>query len=80
MATPASMAGAGGTPVKLISVLIPRFTMGRFVNNAWCQEASKPLSRHTWDNVIFMSPAMAKRMGFFVLEQGPVSQTTWKKT
>jgi MoCo/4Fe-4S cofactor protein with predicted Tat translocation signal len=79
MTMPASMGAAGGTPVEVIFRPDPTIYDGTFVNNAWCQEASKPLSRTTWDNVIFISPAMAKRMGFFVLEQGPVSETDLEK-
>ena len=72
-------AGGGGTPVEVIFRPDPTIFDGTFINNGWLQEASKPLSRHTWDNVIFMSPAMAKRMGFFVLESGSVNQSDLDK-
>ena len=35
---------------------------GRFTNNAWLQELPKPLSKLTWDNAAFISPATASRM------------------
>ncbi len=36
---------------------------GRFSNNAWLQELPKPMSKITWDNPIYMGPAMAARLG-----------------
>ena len=35
---------------------------GRFANNGWLQELPKPISRLTWDNAVFVSPAMAERL------------------
>ncbi len=36
---------------------------GRFANNGWLQEVPKPLSKLTWDNAVFLSPATAERLG-----------------
>src|SRR6185369_11078459 len=36
---------------------------GRFANNAWLQELPKPISKLTWDNAVFLSPATAARLG-----------------
>ncbi len=36
---------------------------GRFANNAWLQELPKPITRLTWDNAAFVSPATAARLG-----------------
>jgi molybdopterin-containing oxidoreductase family iron-sulfur binding subunit len=36
---------------------------GRFSNNAWLQELPKPMSKMTWDNPIYVGPAMAARLG-----------------
>jgi MoCo/4Fe-4S cofactor protein with predicted Tat translocation signal len=34
---------------------------GRFANNGWLQEWPKPITKLSWDNAAFMSPADAKR-------------------
>ncbi len=39
----------------------PAFHDGRFANNAWLQELPKPLTRITWDNLIWISPLLAKQ-------------------
>ena len=36
---------------------------GRYANNGWLQEAPKPLSKLTWDNVATLSIADAKQLG-----------------
>ena len=36
---------------------------GRFANNAWLQELERPVTKLTWDNVVFISPADAQRLG-----------------
>jgi MoCo/4Fe-4S cofactor protein with predicted Tat translocation signal len=33
---------------------------GRFANNAWMQEAPDPITKLVWDNVVLVSPAMAR--------------------
>jgi MoCo/4Fe-4S cofactor protein with predicted Tat translocation signal len=35
---------------------------GRFANNGWLQELPKPISKLTWDNAVFLSPATARRL------------------
>jgi molybdopterin-containing oxidoreductase family iron-sulfur binding subunit len=35
---------------------------GRFANNGWLQECPKPVSKLTWDNAAFVSPATAQRL------------------
>jgi molybdopterin-containing oxidoreductase family iron-sulfur binding subunit len=35
---------------------------GRFANNAWLQELPKPITKLTWDNALFLSPATAARL------------------
>ena len=35
---------------------------GRFANNGWLQELSKPITKLTWDNAALVSPALAERM------------------
>ncbi len=36
---------------------------GRFANNGWLQELPRPLSKLTWDNAVFLSPATARSLG-----------------
>jgi molybdopterin-containing oxidoreductase family iron-sulfur binding subunit len=42
----------------------PTIYDGRFANNGWLQELPKPLSKITWDNAAYISPATAVRLGF----------------
>src|SRR5205807_5866162 len=42
----------------------PTLFDGRFANNGWLQELPKPLTRLTWDNAAFLSPATAARLRF----------------
>jgi len=41
----------------------PTIGDGRFSNNGWLQELAKPLTKTTWENCIFMSPAMGQQLG-----------------
>ncbi len=38
---------------------------GRYINNAWLQEAPDPISKITWDNVALVSPQTAKELGLY---------------
>jgi molybdopterin-containing oxidoreductase family iron-sulfur binding subunit len=42
---------------------------GRFANNAWLQELPHSITKHTWDNPVFISQATAAAQG---LEEGDV--------
>ncbi len=35
---------------------------GRYANNIWLQELPRPMTKLTWDNAVFLSPATAKRL------------------
>src|SRR6202043_3825589 len=58
---------AGGKPAagKLEVIFRPDPTIydGRFANNGWLQELPKPITKLTWDNAAFMSPATAHGFG-----------------
>jgi molybdopterin-containing oxidoreductase family iron-sulfur binding subunit len=41
----------------------PTIHDGRFANNSWLQELPKPLTKLTWDNAVFISPATAEKHG-----------------
>jgi len=41
----------------------PKAWDGRFANHAWLQELPHPVSKLTWDNVAYVSPATAERLG-----------------
>ncbi|MFY9621948.1 MAG: TAT-variant-translocated molybdopterin oxidoreductase [Pyrinomonadaceae bacterium] len=41
----------------------PSIYDGRFANNGWLQELPKPLTKVTWDNVAYVSPATAQKLG-----------------
>ncbi|HET9791258.1 MAG TPA: 4Fe-4S dicluster domain-containing protein, partial [Candidatus Angelobacter sp.] len=72
-AVPAPPASSNG--IEIIFRPDPTIYDGAFVNNAWLQETPKPLSRNTWDNVAYISPAMAQRFGFFVLETDGIAKS-----
>jgi MoCo/4Fe-4S cofactor protein with predicted Tat translocation signal len=39
----------------------PNLWDGRFANNGWLQECPKPLNQLSWDNALFISPALAQK-------------------
>ncbi|MGN6790307.1 MAG: hypothetical protein ACTHJP_12370, partial [Rhodanobacteraceae bacterium] len=41
----------------------PTIGYGEWSNNGWLQELPKPQTQLTWDNVVLVSPALAKRKG-----------------
>ncbi len=40
----------------------PSVLDGRFANNGWLQELPKPVTRITWDNAVYVSPATAAKL------------------
>ena len=58
-------AGAKKLGGKLEVIFRPDPTIydGRFANNGWLQELPKPITKLTWDNAAFLSPATAHRFG-----------------
>jgi MoCo/4Fe-4S cofactor protein with predicted Tat translocation signal len=57
-ATPAS-----GEGLELVFARDPSVYDGRFANNGWLQELSKPHTKITWDNVAALSPRTAEQLG-----------------
>ena len=58
-----------GGGVELEIKLDPTLYDGRFANNAWLQEAPKPQTKITWDNVLLMGPRTATELGFGLEER-----------
>jgi molybdopterin-containing oxidoreductase family iron-sulfur binding subunit len=52
-----------GDAVDIIFRPDPTIWDGRFSNVAWLQELPKPLTKLTWDNVIWLSPGRAETLG-----------------
>src|SRR6185312_11156440 len=59
-AAPAAAPAAGSLEISFRHD--PSILDGRFANNGWLQELPKPVSRLTWDNAVFVSPATAERL------------------
>lgn len=52
-----------GNELELLFRPDPTIGYGAWSNNGWLQELPKPLTQLTWDNVVLVSPAFAKRKG-----------------
>src|SRR4030095_251159 len=46
---------------------------GRYENNGWAQELPDPITKQTWDNAAWISPATARKLGMKV-DQGHVER------
>ncbi|MBI5380824.1 MAG: TAT-variant-translocated molybdopterin oxidoreductase [Opitutae bacterium] len=53
------------TPANLEVRFIADYRLddGRFANNGWLQECPDPITKIAWDNVILVSPRLAKELG-----------------
>ena len=65
---PASSANAEPSNLELVFRPDPAVWDGRFNNNAWLQEWPKPVTKLTWDNAAFLSPATADRLGLVEMQ------------
>jgi MoCo/4Fe-4S cofactor protein with predicted Tat translocation signal len=54
--------GAAANALEIVFEPDPTIWDGRYANNAWLQELMKPLSKLTWDNAAYLSPATAARL------------------
>lgn len=72
-ASTAAQAPAPAAAAQMVALFMPdmRLADGSFCNNAWLQELPHPLTRLTWDNAAFVSPADARRLG---LQTGDVAR------
>ena len=62
--SPTSGATAGDAPPMEVNFRRdPCVLDGSFANNGWLQELPKPMSKMTWDNPVWIGPAMAQRLG-----------------
>jgi len=52
-----------GNELELLFRPDPTIGYGEWSNNGWLQELPKPLTQLTWDNVVLVSPALAKQKG-----------------
>ncbi|HST20578.1 MAG TPA: TAT-variant-translocated molybdopterin oxidoreductase [Blastocatellia bacterium] len=59
----ASASQPSSSGIEIVFRPDPTIHDGRFANNGWLQELPKPLSKLTWDNAAFISPATAARYG-----------------
>lgn len=59
---PTAPAAAAGD-LDIVFRLDPTIHDGRFANNGWLQELPKPLTKLTWENVAYISPATARKYG-----------------
>jgi molybdopterin-containing oxidoreductase family iron-sulfur binding subunit len=50
-----------GETLELLFRPDPTIGYGEWSNNGWLQELPKPLTQLTWDNVVLVSPALAKQ-------------------
>lgn len=55
----------------------PTIYDGRFANNSWLQELPKPISKITWDNVIYMSPSTYRKLGLHENRDGYGRMDKW---
>jgi molybdopterin-containing oxidoreductase family iron-sulfur binding subunit len=73
-AVPAQVtAASSGDALDLVFTTDPSIYDGRYANNGWLQELSKPHTKITWDNTAQFSPRTAERLG---LQNGDVIEVT----
>ncbi len=60
---PKAATSASGQDLEIVFRPDPTIWDGSLSNNGWLQELPKPLTKVTWDNVAWVSPATAGQMG-----------------
>lgn len=56
--------------LHLVFAADPTVFDGRYANNQWLQELSKPVTTMTWDNAVIMSPTTADSLGLGAPKEG----------
>ena len=69
------LAGKAGEPTaKALEVVFATDSSiydGRWIDNAWLQEAPDPISKITWDNAALIAPKTAKELGIYDIIVSP---------
>jgi Fe-S-cluster-containing dehydrogenase component len=60
---PASPLKGEGSGLEIVFRPDPTIWDGRYANNGWLQELPKPVSKLTWDNVAYIAPKLAEKLG-----------------
>lgn len=60
---PAPTAAPTGDEYEVNFRADPNLYDGRYANNGWLQELPRAVTKLTWDNAVFVSPATAKKLG-----------------
>ena len=71
---PVSPATGSGPSIEIVFRPDPHILDGRNANNGWLQELPKPLSKVVWDNVAYMNPRTAERLGISTYRVGNQNQ------
>lgn len=53
----------GANNIEVVFLVDPKMYDGRYANNAWLQELPDPVTKITWDNAAYLSPATASALG-----------------
>ena len=69
------LAGKAGDPtpkaLELVFATDASIYDGRWIDNAWLQEAPDPISKITWDNAALIAPKTAKELGIYDIIVSP---------
>ncbi len=70
----------GPQTLEVVFVRDAKVDDGRFNNNGWLQELPDPLTKLTWDNAFLVSPATAKALNLYRVDDGYVGNKLSTKT
>ncbi len=63
-------AAPGAQSLEVVFLRDAKLDDGRFNNNGWLQELPDPVTKLTWDNAVLLSPATAKALGVYRVQEG----------